>query len=61
MNSNLAISLLMILSLIFYSTKLFIEGDWMASVFLIVGFLLGMLIGVIIMNRIRETKSFNWR
>lgn len=61
MNSNLAISLLMILSLIFYSTKLFIEGDWMASVLLIVGFLLGMLIGVIIMNRIRETKSFNWR
>ena len=32
MNSNLAISLLMILSLIFYSTKLFMEGDWMAGI-----------------------------
>lgn len=32
MNSYMAISLLMILSLIFYSTKLFMEGDWMAGV-----------------------------
>lgn len=32
MNSNMTISLLMILSLIFYSTKLFMEGDWMAGI-----------------------------
>ena len=32
MNTYFAVSLLMILSLIFYSTKLFMEGDWMAGV-----------------------------
>lgn len=32
MNTYFAVSLLMILSLIFYSVKLFMEGDWMAGV-----------------------------
>ena len=32
MNSYMAISLLMIISLIIYTTKLFMEGDWMAGV-----------------------------
>ena len=32
MSYYLFVSFLMILSLIFYSTKLFMEGDWMAGV-----------------------------
>lgn len=32
MNTFFAVSLLMILSLFFYSAKLFMEGDWMAGI-----------------------------
>lgn len=32
MSYYLFVSILMILSLIFYSTKLFVEGDWMAGI-----------------------------